>query len=300
MSKTKSSLLLLLAAFIWGNAFVAQSVAMDSIGPWTFNFIRDLIAGIVLLPVVHYADRTREKRGEGKGSWKEKELLKGGILCGAILAVASMLQQVGIIYTTTAKAGFLTAMYCVLVPVFGIFLGKKTRPLIWGCVALAAVGLYFLCMSADSFTLQYGDILELLDAVCFAFHILVIDHFSPKVDGIRMSCIQFFAASIVCLAGTLAFESISFTALASAAVPILYAGIFSSAGGYTLQIIGQKNADPAVASILLCLESVFATLAGFVFLHQTLSFREILGCVLMFIAIVIASLPEKQSAPDQA
>lgn len=296
--KTKGSLMLLLAALIWGNGFVAQSVAMDSIGPWTFTFIRNLIAGLVLLPIIRVEDSMRKKNGD-MPSWNQKDLIRGGVLCGIILAAASMFQQIGILHTSVGKAGFLTAMYCVMVPVFGIFLGKKTRPAIWFCVAMAAVGLYFLCMTEASFTLQSGDILELCCALGFTFHILVIDFYSPKVDGIRLSCIQFFVASAVCLAGTLLFEHLNLHDLLRAAVPILYAGVLSSGGGYTLQIIGQKDADPAVASILLCLESVFAVLGGWVILHQSLTGREILGCVLMFIAIVIASLPEKKPASEK-
>ena len=287
----KNNILLVLTALIWGCAFVAQSVGMDFVGPFTFNMARFLIGAIVLLPVIWFMDRQR-KTGAEKGAG-QKTLIIGGICCGIALAVASTLQQWGILFTTVGKAGFITAMYIVIVPLLGIFIGKKVRPLIIGCVAIAVVGFYFLCMT-ESLRLGLGDFLVLLCAIAFSIHILVIDHFSPKVDGVKMSAIQFLTAAIISAVPTLLWEQPVFTEILQAWQPVLYAGVMSCGVAYTLQIIAQKNADPTVASLLLSLESVFSVLAGWVLLGQELSLKELLGCVLIFCAIILAQLPEKK------
>lgn len=287
----KNNILLVLTALIWGCAFVAQSVGMDYVGPFTFNMARFLIGAIVLLPVIWFMDRQR-KTGAEKGAG-QKTLIIGGICCGIALAVASTLQQWGILFTTVGKAGFITAMYIVIVPLLGIFIGKKVRPLIIGCVAIAVVGFYFLCMT-ESLRLGLGDFLVLLCAIAFSIHILVIDHFSPKVDGVKMSAIQFLTAAIISAVPTLLWEQPVFTEVLQAWQPVLYAGVMSCGVAYTLQIIAQKNADPTVASLLLSLESVFSVLAGWVLLGQGLSLKEMFGCVLIFCAIILAQLPEKK------
>lgn len=288
----KNNILLVLTALIWGCAFVAQSVGMDYVGPFTFNTARFLIGAIVLLPVIWFMDRQR-KTGAEKGAG-QKTLIIGGICCGIALAVASTLQQWGILFTTVGKAGFITAMYIVIVPLLGIFIGKKVRPLIIGCVAIAVVGFYFLCMT-ESLRLGLGDFLVLLCAIAFSIHILVIDHFSPKVDGVKMSAIQFLTAAIISAVPTLLWEQPVFTEILQAWQPVLYAGVMSCGVAYTLQIIAQKNADPTVASLLLSLESVFSVLAGWVLLGQGLSLKELFGCVLIFCAIILAQLPEKKA-----
>ncbi len=288
----KNNILLVLTALIWGCAFVAQSVGMDYVGPFTFNMARFLIGAIVLLPVIWFMDRQR-KTGAEKGAG-QKTLIIGGICCGIALAVASTLQQWGILFTTVGKAGFITAMYIVIVPLLGIFIGKKVRPLIIGCVAIAVVGFYFLCMT-ESLRLGLGDFLVLLCAIAFSIHILVIDHFSPKVDGVKMSAIQFLTAAIISAVPTLLWEQPVFTEILQAWQPVLYAGVMSCGVAYTLQIIAQKNADPTVASLLLSLESVFSVLAGWVLLGQGLSLKELFGCVLIFCAIILAQLPEKKA-----
>lgn len=287
----KNNILLVLTALIWGCAFVAQSVGMDYVGPFTFNMARFLIGAIVLLPVIWFMDRQR-KTGAEKGAG-QKTLIIGGICCGIALAFASTLQQWGILFTTVGKAGFITAMYIVIVPLLGIFIGKKVRPLIIGCVAIAVVGFYFLCMT-ESLRLGLGDFLVLLCAIAFSIHILVIDHFSPKVDGVKMSAIQFLTAAIISAVPTLLWEQPVFTEILQAWQPVLYAGVMSCGVAYTLQIIAQKNADPTVASLLLSLESVFSVLAGWVLLGQGLSLKELFGCVLIFCAIILAQLPEKK------
>lgn len=289
----KSPLLLFLAAVIWGVAFVAQSVGMEYVGPFTFNAIRSVIGGIVLIPCIFFLDSRKEKR-EPEDSWSNKTLLTGGICCGVCLCIASNLQQIGISYTTVGKAGFITAMYIVMVPVLGIFLKKRIGMKVWVSVALAVAGLYLLCMT-EKLTLGKGDAYVLLCALFFSFHILTIDHFSSRVDGVKMSCIQFLVSGI--LSGILMFalEKPELGAILSAWMPILYAGVMSCGVAYTLQIVGQKDMDPTVASLILSLESVVSVLAGWALLHQSLSARELLGCGVMFAAIILAQLPDRKS-----
>ena len=296
MNNTKNTFLLLLTAFIWGVAFVAQSVGMDYVGPLTFNAVRFIIGAIFLIPCIAFLDKLKEKENQAAGKntpaapQNKKVLITGGICCGIAIAAASTLQQYGIAYTTVGKAGFITALYIVIVPILGIFLKKKPRLIIWFSVLLALVGLYFLCMT-DSLSFSKGDTLVLLCAFVFSLHIMIIDHFSPMVDGVRMSCIQFAVAGILCGIPALIFEHPTFSSLIAAWAPVLYAGILSCGVAYTLQIVAQKNYDPTVASLLLSLESVFSVLAGWVILHQSLSPREIFGCVLVFIAIILVQLP---------
>jgi drug/metabolite transporter (DMT)-like permease len=288
--KWKNNLMLLLAALIWGCAFVAQSEGTEHVGPWTFNCLRSFIGGFTLLILMPLLDKARNIQKE---HLHQRELLPAGILCGIVLAAGSMFQQLGIMQTTTGKAGFITALYVILVPILGIFIGKKTRLLVWTAALIALVGFYFLSFTASSLVLQTGDLFLLTCAVLFAVHILVIDHYS-FVDGVRLSCLQFFTAGVLCMIGMLVFEKIDLNAIQAAAIPILYAGCLSSGAGYTLQIIGQKDADPVVASMLLSLESVFAALSGFLLLQQKLSGREIFGCALIFAAVLLAQLPEKK------
>ena len=295
--------MLLLTAVIWGVAFVAQSVGMDYVGPFTFNFVRCMIGGVVLIPCIFLLDRLngKDRKKEQKNSRAQaaerKTLLTGGICCGVALCVASNLQQFGIKYTTVGKAGFITALYIVLVPLIGIFLKKTAGIRIWFSVLLAVGGLYLLCIT-EEFSIGTGDFLVLLCAFVFAVHILVIDYFSPKVDGVRMSCIQFFVCGILSGAAMLITEQPDLTAICQAWMPILYAGVMSCGVAYTLQIVGQKGMDPTVASLILSLESVVSVLAGWLLLGQKLSQRELFGCVLMFGAIILAQLPDKKAAKD--
>lgn len=292
--KTKNAILLILTAFIWGTAFVAQSVGMDYLGPFTFNGVRSLIGGAALLPCIWFLEKLNGKDTTGKDeTGKGKDLVLGGIACGVLLFGASSLQQMGIQYTTAGKAGFITACYIVIVPVLGIFLGKRTGWKVWLAVAIALVGLYFLCMT-ERFTIGKGDVLIALCAVVFSLHILVIDYFSPKVDGVKMSCIQFFVCGIVSLPFMFVLETPKVGAMLAGWMPLLYAGVLSCGVAYTLQIIGQKNVNPAVASLILSLESCFSVLAGWVVLGERLSLRESAGCLLMFAAIILAQLPERR------
>lgn len=288
MSKLRNPLLLLLTATIWGTAFVAQSVGMDYVGPFTFNAVRSIIGGIVLLPVILIMKKAGFSQKAENGDKKEnlKNLLVGGVACGVLLFVASNLQQFGIKYTTVGKAGFITAFYIVIVPILGLFFKKKCNLITWIGVFLALAGLYLLCIKG-SFSLGAGDLLILACAIVFSCHILVVDKFSPLNDGVKMSCIQFFVCGILSLIMMFAFENPQPALMLDAWLPILYAGVMSCGVAYTLQIVGQKGTNPTVAALILSLESVISVLAGWIILGQTLSVREIAGCAIMFAAIIL-------------
>ena len=285
-----SALLLVLTAMIWGIAFVAQSVGGDSVGPFTFLASRSFIAGIALLPVIALRNRRVDSASETPSS--PRTLWLGGILCGTALMIASAFQQIGIgdPNTTVGKAGFITALYIVIVPLAGLFLKKKIPVTVWIGVALATFGMYLLCIK-DGFTISYGDFMVLICALCFSVQILLVDHFSPKADGVKLACIQFFTCGILSAVMMLITEAPTWEAILEAWLPILYAGLFSSAIGYTLQIVAQKNVPPTLASLLMSLESVFSVLAGWVILGQAMSGRELLGCVLVFAAVLLAQIP---------
>ena len=287
----KSSLILLLTATIWGVAFVAQSVGMEYIGPFTFNAIRCVLGGMVLIPVILVLKKKKETGAENQEKEDKKTLWMGGIACGVILCIASNLQQFGIMEASVGKSGFFTALYIVMIPVIGIFIGKRPGIKLWFCVALAVVGMYLLCMKDGSFTIERADIMLLLCALAFSFHILVVDYFSPKVDGAKMSCIQFFVCGVLSAVGMLFTETPDISNIQAAWLPLLYAGLLSCGVGYTLQIVGQKGINPVIASLIMSLESVISALAGWVILGQVLSPKEILGCVLMFVAIIITQIP---------
>lgn len=287
----KSSLILLLTATIWGVAFVAQSVGMEYIGPFTFNAIRCVLGGLVLIPVILVLKKKKETGAENQEKEDKKTLWAGGIACGVILCIASNLQQFGIMEASVGKSGFFTALYIVMIPVIGIFIGKRPGIKLWFCVALAVVGMYLLCMKDGSFTIERADIMLLLCALAFSFHILVVDYFSPKVDGVKMSCIQFFVCGVLSAVGMLFTETPDISNIQAAWLPLLYAGLLSCGVGYTLQIVGQKGINPVIASLIMSLESVISALAGWVILGQVLSLKEILGCVLMFVAIIITQIP---------
>lgn len=294
----RNSFLLLLTAAIWGVAFVAQSVGMDYVGPFTFNMIRSVIGGIVLIPCIFLLDKISPKEKKELSAKEQKKerktLLTGGICCGILLAFATNFQQIGIQYTTVGRAGFITACYIIIVPLIGItFFKKKCRSTIWLAVILALVGLYLLCIT-EEFSIGYGDFLVLVCSFLFSLHILVIDYFSPLVDGVKMSCIQFFVCGIVSGIPALFTETIVWTNVLQAWMPVLYAGVMSCGVAYTLQIVGQKNMNPTVASLILSLESCIAVLAGWIILGESLTSREVKGCILMFAAIVLAQIPEKK------
>lgn len=292
-SKLKNDGLLMLTALIWGSAFVAQRVGMDHLGPFTFNSIRCFMGSIVLIPLIVYRKKRREISDIPMVKEDKKALITGGILCGIAMAVASSLQQFGLVYTTAGKAGFITALYILIVPILGLFIGKKVGKKVWIGVAFAVVGMYLLCIK-EGFSISFGDTLVILCAVVFSIHILLIDHFSPRVDGVKLSCIQFAICGFICAVPMFAVETPTISNIIAATVPLLYAGVLSCGVAYTLQIIAQKNTDPTVASLILSLESVFAVLTSWIVIHEALTVREIFGCILMFVAIILAQLPEKK------
>ena len=266
--KLKYNLLLMLAALIWGGAFVAQSVGMDYTGPYTFNVMRSFLGSLVLLPVIFFLDK--KKSEEEKEREDKKVLIKGGICCGIILTISTTFQQIGLLHTTAGKAGFITALYILIVPILGIFLGKKAGLKVWISVVLALGGMYLLCVTSE-FTIAFGDLMVLACAFVFSLHILAVDHFSPMVDGVKLSCIQFFVCGTLSSFPMFLLEHPQLGQILDAWLPIAYAGILSSGVAYTLQIITQKHLNPTVASLLMSLESVFAALTGWLVLHERLS-----------------------------
>ena len=290
----KNALLCFLAAFIWGTAFVAQRIGGEALGPYTMNGVRFLFGFAALLPVIlirRKAGITRKENGEDSGY---AGTAFAGFCCGCCLLLASTLQQVAIMHTDVGKAGFLTALYIVIVPVMSLAIGRRSEIKIWISVAIALAGLYFLCMS-ETLRLSMPDLLLIACAAVFSLHIMVIDHFTEKCDPVEMSCIQFLTAGTLGTILCIVLEHPDFTALPPDGLfALIYAGVFSSGIAYTLQIIGQKGADPAIASLILSLESVISAIAGLVILHQRLSVREIIGCALMFTAIILVQFPGKK------
>lgn len=293
----QSSALLVLAALIWGTAFVAQSEGMKYVGGFTFIGVRYLLGGLVLLPVLAVM-RRNSLAAESKSSEKEVSAgfragVQGGICCGLCLFVATSLQQFGIVHTTVGKSGFITTLYIVIVPILGIFSHKKTGLGLWVSVMLATIGMYLMCIN-EGFTIGKGDFLIFLCAIAFSFHILIIDYFSPRANGVLISCVQFFTVGVLGSILMLLIEKPEVEEILAAWAPIGYAGILSSGVAYMLQVVAQKKLQPAVASLIMCLESVFSLLAGWLILHEWLSLRELTGCALVFVAIILAQLPSKR------
>lgn len=294
-TQTRNSLLLLLCSFIWGTAFVAQS-AGAGMGAYSFLAGRSWLAVVVLLPTVSAFDAIHRKQGAAYG-WPKgeqgKTLRKASLICGTLLFAASAAQQIGITLNpnSTAKSAFLTAMYVVLVPVFGLALGRRNSPQLWVSMVISVAGLYLLCMKNGFGGIEASDLVLLLCAVLFSFQILSIDHFAPQVDGVRLSLLQFFVVAVESSIAALLLETPSIAQFGENLLPIAYCGIFSSGVAYTLQIIGQKDLHPAIASLIMCMESVFSALGGWLILHQSLSARESVGCALIFVAVVLAQLP---------
>ena len=299
-NQTKNSMLLMLCALIWGTAFVAQS-AGSGMGAFSFLAGRSWMAVLVLIPTVKAFDALHHRQGRPDGKPKtaaeRKLLLKAGLVCGTLLFLASAAQQLGItLDPSTAKAGFLTAMYVVLVPVFGLFLGRRGSARLWLSMVIAVGGLYLLCMKNGFGGIETSDWILLSCAVLFSFQIMTVDHFAPQVDGVRLSLLQFFVVAVESTAAALLFENPTLAEFGANWLPLAYCGVMSSGVAYTLQILGQRDMNPAVGSLIMCLESVFSALGGWVLLHQSLSPREGVGCVLIFAAVVLAQLPAPQRA----
>ena len=291
VNRVRQNVLPLLTALIWGTAFVAQSVGARYMGPFTFNALRAVIAFVFLLCLCAVRRVARRNIPYASASWKD--LAVGGFFCGTALAVASAFQQIGLETVSSGKAGFLTALYIVLVPVLGLFLGRRAPKAVWFSVALAVAGLYFLCVT-EQFSVTKGDLYLLLCALCFAVQILVVDHYSQRIDGVSLSCAQFLVMTLLCAPGILAEPLPPPELLMNCLWPVLYVGVFSSGVAYTLQILAQKDSDPAVVSLLLSMEAVFATLSGAIILHDRMTLREYLGCALMLAAVILAQRPDKR------
>ena len=287
--------MLMLTALIWGTAFVGQSVGMDYLGPCAFTATRNFIGCVALLPVIALASRLRSgaQPEEAAPAPGKKALFGWGAACGLLLGGATLLQQAGMQTASAGKAGFLTALYIVIVPVLGIFLGRRPGLKVWMGVVLALVGAYLLSVKGGA-GIASGDLLVIASAVVFSLHILVIDSVPAGVDGVRLSCVQFLVAGAFALVLALFLETFTWRDILSAWVPLLYTGVVSSGVGYTLQILGQRTVNPTVASLILSLESVFAALAGWAILGQALSLRELFGCALVFVAVILAQLPSKK------
>lgn len=298
MFQLRQSFLLFLTATIWGSGFVAQSIGMDHVTPFTYTFFRTFIGAIVLLPVIywlHQRKRSDQKQSERPAPhYQRKDLIIGSICCGICLVGGESFQQFGLVTTDAGKAGFITSLYIVFVPIFGLFLGKKLNRFIILGVMLSLFGFYLLCIK-QSFTIEQGDVLILICAVVFCFHILTIDHFVAKCDGVLLSCGQFFAASAIALVLMLIFDYdvFSWADVRAAALALLWSGVMSNGVAYTLQVVGQRGMNPTIATLILSLESVMAVVFGTLLLHESLTLREGIGCILILTAVIIAQLNPK-------
>lgn len=292
-----SSLFLFLAACIWGFAFVAQSVGMDYMGPLTFNGVRFIIGGTVLYPLAKI--RMQNRKGTDDEIQAEADLtFKGGVYCGIAICAASAFQQFGIQYTTVGKAGFITTLYIIIVPVIGLFMHKRIKAKVWISAVIAGVGVYLLCIN-ESFSIGKGDALVFICAIFFSIHILVIDHFAPKTDSLVLSCIQFYTAGIICMALAFLVEKPDLGQILSGFLPLMYAGVMSCGVAYTLQIVGQRYIDPTLSSLILSMEAAVSVIAGWIILGQKLTLKEIGGCVLMFAAVILVQLPKKEVIDEE-
>ena len=295
---SRQNLFAVLAALIWGTSFVAQSVGAGYVEAFTFNAARSAVATVFLFVLCNVLRRRRVKAGMPTQIGTRRDLLLGGLCCGTALAVSATLQQKGLESTSSGKAGFITALYIVLVPIAGLLLKKRPPKAIWLSVALAVAGLYCLCIT-EEFSITQGDFYVMLCAFGFAIHILVIDHFTQKVDGVELSCAQFFVVTVISSVGMLLTETPTLAGILGSMFPILYVGIFSSGVAFTLQILAQKDSDPTVISVLLSLESVFAVLAGAIILGDRMSGREYFGCARVMVAVLLAQLPDKKAVSAQ-
>jgi Predicted permease, DMT superfamily len=292
MSVIKSNLLLLLAAAIWGFAFVAQRVGMEHVGPFLFNGVRFFLGTMSLLPLIWYFRNDSQTTRAGS-----KNEILAGLLCGSVLFAGASLQQIGLIYTTAGKAAFITGLYLVLVPVIGIFLGQSAGRYTWlGCI-LAVAGLYFLSIKG-TLSIQIGDLLQLIGSLFWTVHILIIGYFSRRVDVLKLSCFQFLTCSLLSLITAAFTETIAVSGLAAAIIPLLYGGFCSVGIAYTLQVVGQKHAPPAPAAIILSMETVFAAIGGYLILGERLAPQELAGCVMMFAGMMVSQLGNLKKSPD--
>lgn len=299
MKNFKGAILLIITAIIWGTSFVTQKLGMNYVEPLTFGASRFLLGAVILIPVILIFDRINNENLDEKKEtiYNNKDLIIGGILCGTSLFLGAWFQQWGIVYTTAGKAGFITALYIVLVPVLGLFLHKKISKVVWFGVAISTVGLYLLCIK-EGFIIQKGDAIVLTGTIFWAAQILVVDAYVDKTDGLKLSFVQFLTAGIFSAITALIFETPKLETIIACRGPILYTAIMVVGVAYTLQIIGQKSTDPTIAAIILSMESLFAVISGAIFLAETMTMREIIGCVLMLIAVVITQIKGEDNIGD--
>ena len=296
MFQLRQSLFLFITASIWGSGFVAQSIGMDHVEPFTFTFFRTAIGGIVLIPVIFFLNKIKRRGGRIIRNGSRKDLILGSLACGTCLVAGESFQQFGLVSTDAGKAGFITSMYIIFVPLLSLLLLKKIGKAVWLGVVLSVIGLYFLCIKPNTgFNIEKGDFLIFICAIAFAVHIMVIAHFVNKVDGVELSCGQFFAGSAIACILMLLHDTITYEGLKGALPAILWVGIMSNGVAYTLQVVGQRGMNPTVATLILSLESVMAVIFGNIFLHEVLSTRELIGCILMLIAVIIAQIPPKKA-----
>ena len=304
--KLKGNLMMLLTALLWGISFISQSKGVENLSPVAFNGIRAILGGVVLLPVIYIIDKVKIKNGTPVQK-PDKNLIVGGIVCGVLLCLASTLQSIGMVQTSPGKAGFITALYMIIVPIIGLFIGKRPTKAVTLAVVVAVISLYLMCVKKGEEIVK-GDILVLICSFIFSFHILAIDYFSPKADGVKLSCIQFFVCGIIDMIWAFIFDmdNMSIKQVLDCWMAIGYSGIFSCGVAYTLQMVAQKYTDPTSASILMSLESVFSTLAtvilvalGWNLTGGQLDLRQIIGCSLMFVAILLVQLPDKKPTKKQ-
>ena len=291
-NKLKGSIALLSATVIWGSAFVAQSVGMDYIGPFTFQTLRCLLAVLFLIPAAAVLERTSRRQYAAK--WLDKKLWLAGTLCGLALFAATTLQQVGLVYTDAGKAGFLTAMYIVLVPFIGLFLMRRLPMASWLSIAVAVVGLYLLSNIGASIP-NPGDMMMVGCALAFAVQITFVDRFAAHCDALRLNCIQSLVVTVLSAVCMFATESPEWRGIAACVLPISYAGVLSLGVAYSLQIIGQRHVEPTTASLFMSLESVFAALSGWLLLNEQMTPRELTGCLLIFLSVIISQIPAKKA-----
>ena len=313
-NSTKGNIFLLMAALVWGFSLVAQKAGLNYLGPFTFTAIRCTMGGVVMLPLVLVLEKKKirqekeeeteekEEAGEAEETGR-KGFIKGALCCGIMVCMVILLQQLGLPHTTVGKAGFITALYILITPVIGMAMGKKTGRNLWIGVVTGLVGMYFLCLFEGFRSMNFGDIMMLIASFVCAFHIHTIDYFVKKINPVKLTCGQFIVAGLLCIIPAVIFEDVTWEALRAAAIPIIYAGVFSCSIGYTFQTIGQKFTNPNLACLIMSLETVFSLLAGWIFFKEVLSIPEYVGCGLMFIAIIISQLPErikKEQAESEA
>lgn len=287
---TKGTLFLFLAAIVWGCGLVAQKAGMSHLGPFAFTAIRCTLGGVIMLPLISILNKNKETKSSEASP---KYTIFGAFCCSIALTSLIILQQFGLPHTTVGKAGFITALYILITPVMGLFLGKKANKSLWVGVIIGLVGMYLLCLYNGFSGFNFGDIMMLFAAIAAAAHIHVIDHFVEKIDPVKLSSYQFIITGLTCVIPAILFETVTWSAVVDCAIPILYAGIFSCAVGYTCQVIGQKSTDPSLSSLILSLETVFSLIAGWLIFGEILATNEYIGCALMFVAIIVAQIKTK-------